>query len=343
MHKTLKYITIFFLIPILICTAALPFPFSADAASGDVIVVLDPGHGGSSDGAFYYGLKEKDLNLCVAQLTGLYLSQFEGITVYLTRTADVDVSLADRAKFADTVNADFFYSIHFNASDQHNMFGSEVWVSAFGENYVKGYQFAKILLTNFSDHIGLYSRGCKTRLNSKGSDYYGVIRMTSGLYDIPSCIIEHCHIDNADDVQNFMTSETLQQMAYQDAISIAQYFGLSSKSLGLDFSGYSKVSCIPPVCFVPDTTAPDFAVASLTSSNKTSKTATVMLNGIDLDSSIKYYSYSLNHGLTWSALFPYAGGPTTVTVPLNTINDTILFRVYNQYDLFTTSNPIDPF
>lgn len=324
----------------ILCMSVLVTPICADAKE-PVVVVLDPGHGGESEGAAYNGIFEKDIDLSVALMTGYYLSQFEGITIYLTRTDDVKVTLEDRAKLARDVNADFFYSIHFNASDSHALYGSEVWVSAFGEYYTKGYQFANILLSNMSSQLGIYSRGCKTRLNSKGTDYYGVIRMCTS-YGIPSCIIEHCHIDNSYDYDNYVSPEILQQMAYQDAISIAMYFGLSSKALGLDFSDYERVPCETPVRRDPDTTPPDYAIVAPVSADASAKTATVVINALDSNSSIKYFSYSLNQGRTWSALIMYGGGPAIVTLPLQSASDTITIAAYNQYDRYTISNTIDP-
>lgn len=321
--------------------SVLVFPIPVDAAE-NVVVVLDPGHGGASEGAAYHGLFEKDLNLLVAQMTGYYLTQFEGVTVYLTRSSDIEVSLEDRARLARDVNADFFYSIHFNASDSHAFYGSEVWVSAFGEYYAKGYQFAKILLSNMTAQPGLYSRGCKTRLNSKGTDYYGVIRMCTA-YGIPSCIIEHCHMDNDYDYEHFISSESLRQMAYQDAVSIAAYFGLSSRTLDLDFSDYERVPCEAPARHDPDTTPPDYCIAAPVSADASAKTATIVINALDSDSGIKYFSYSLDRGATWSALIEYGGGPAIVTLPLLSTDDTIMIAAYNQYDKCTVSNLIRPF
>lgn len=323
------------------CACVLFYPIPSDAAK-NVVVVLDPGHGGESNGAAYHGIFEKDLDLLVAQMTGYYLTQFEGITVYLTREGDADVTLEDRAKFARDVNADFFYSIHFNASDSHAFYGSEVWVSAFGEYYAKGYQFAKILLSNMSSQLDLYSRGCKTRLKSNGTDYYGVIRMCT-CYGIPSCIIEHCYIDNDDDYERFISPEVLQQMAYQDAVSIAMYFGLSSRALGLDFSDYERAACETPVRHDPDTTPPDYCMIAPVSTDASAKTATVVINALDSNSGIKYFSFSLDQGSTWSALIKYGGGPVVVTLPLQNLSDTITVAAYNQYDKCTVSNTIRPF
>ena len=44
---------------------------------------------------------------------------------------------------------------------------------------------------------GQNSRGCKTRLNSDGADYYGFIRETA----CPAIIVEDCFVDNSADLQ----------------------------------------------------------------------------------------------------------------------------------------------
>ena len=81
----------------------------------DVTVALDPGHGGSSTGAQYGGVRESDLNLSIAQETAEAL-RAQGIGVILTRTGDEDVSLYQRTDLAAQAGADLLVSIHCNAS-----------------------------------------------------------------------------------------------------------------------------------------------------------------------------------------------------------------------------------
>jgi N-acetylmuramoyl-L-alanine amidase len=83
------------------------------------IVVIDPGHGGENYGAksVVYDRYEKDYALDWAFRTEKLLKS-KGWKVYMTRTNDSDISLAERIAFADTVQADLFISFHFNSSDQ---------------------------------------------------------------------------------------------------------------------------------------------------------------------------------------------------------------------------------
>ena len=78
-------------------------------------VTLDPGHGGSSTGAVYGGVRESELNLAIARRTARLL-EAEGITVLMTRERDEDVSLYDRTRLANRAGTDLFVSIHCNAS-----------------------------------------------------------------------------------------------------------------------------------------------------------------------------------------------------------------------------------
>ena len=69
------------------------------------------------------------------------LTKYDNVDVYLTHTDDVTMSLADRAQFVADRNADFLFSIHYNASMDHDLFGSEVWISSVQPYNAYGYQF----------------------------------------------------------------------------------------------------------------------------------------------------------------------------------------------------------
>ena len=80
-----------------------------------ILVVLDPGHGGSSSGAIGpTGLTEKQANLEQARIVKAVLEQ-AGFNVLLTRNADIDLDLYERARLAYGKKADAFISIHYNS------------------------------------------------------------------------------------------------------------------------------------------------------------------------------------------------------------------------------------
>jgi N-acetylmuramoyl-L-alanine amidase len=79
-------------------------------------VVLDPGHGGTDSGAVSKnGLKEKDQTLNVATKLKTLL-EFDGCTVYMTRTTDKTLSNNDRYTYANSTGADVLVSVHMNGS-----------------------------------------------------------------------------------------------------------------------------------------------------------------------------------------------------------------------------------
>jgi N-acetylmuramoyl-L-alanine amidase len=95
------------------------------------VVVLDPGHGGTNDGAFSPALKrfEKSLNLEMALRVERFLRQWHpDLTVVLTRTRDRYLTLAQRVRKANSLQGTLFVSFHFNASVTHAERGYETYI-----------------------------------------------------------------------------------------------------------------------------------------------------------------------------------------------------------------------
>ena len=79
-------------------------------------VVIDAGHGGKDAGAVGKKAKEKDITLAVAKKTGEYIKKnYPNVKVIYTRNTDVFVELMERARIANSNNADVFISIHCNS------------------------------------------------------------------------------------------------------------------------------------------------------------------------------------------------------------------------------------
>ena len=73
-------------------------------AQDEFTVVLDPGHGGVQNGAMIGTTREADIVLDIAKRVERILLQDE-VRVLLTRENDVDISLSQRASFANEQNA----------------------------------------------------------------------------------------------------------------------------------------------------------------------------------------------------------------------------------------------
>jgi N-acetylmuramoyl-L-alanine amidase len=95
-------------------------------------IVIDPGHGGRDPGARGpRGTEEKDITLKVSLKLRDLLSKQPGVRVMMTRDRDVFVELEDRAKYANSLEADLFVSIHVNSHPQRTVKGIEIY--HFGE------------------------------------------------------------------------------------------------------------------------------------------------------------------------------------------------------------------
>lgn len=324
-----------------------------------IVVVIDPGHGGDNEGTIENGFCEKEMTLATALALYERLTQYDGITVYLTRMDDTKLSLAQRAAFAQAVEADFLFSIHYNASESHELFGSEVWVPLEAPYNAYGYQFGCTLLTSLREK-GLFIRGVKTRRNDKGTDYYGIIRESSAL-GIPAVIIEHCHVDEVRDYPYCDSPEKLEAFGHEDADAIARFLGLSSSSLGVDFSGGPEDPFLREVYGMDtgkvvastliDTTAPEICVVEQVSQDYERMQATVQIAAADYDSPLMYYAYSLDGGLTYSPRQPWPGSDTltgeyqdlfqvTLEIPEGII-PRIRVKAYNQYEATSESNILE--
>ncbi|HOO90976.1 MAG TPA: N-acetylmuramoyl-L-alanine amidase [Syntrophales bacterium] len=99
-------------------------------AAGHMLVV-DPGHGGSDTGvALSRSVDEKDVTLNIARHIKKKLSGVNGIDIRLTRLDDRDVSIEDRKKIVEKLNADLFISLHVNAGFGQNAEGYEIYSSS---------------------------------------------------------------------------------------------------------------------------------------------------------------------------------------------------------------------
>jgi len=326
----------------------------AEAASrlqdtGDkLVIVIDPGHGGDNRGTIENNHEEKFMTMTTALAMYEELQRYDNVEVYLTRTEDVKLSLKERAEFAVSVDADFMFSIHYNASANHELYGSEVWVSSVAPYNGYGLQFGHEFLSEARE-MGLLVRGVKTRLGDEG-DYYGIIRESVAL-NLPALIIEHCHVDNINDTDFCDTDEDLKAFGIADATTVAKYFGLSSSELNVDYSGYSLTEASATSLnsiTKNDDTEPDVCQISLKQEDYEAETVTLEVTAADYDSPLMYYSYSLDGGKvfsereTWPGCDALAGTYTDtftldLKVPAN-VTAEIILRAYNSYDLYTESN-----
>lgn len=208
---------------------------AASEAAQKLTIALDPGHGGTENGACYYGIKEKEADLKVAQLVKRELEQYEGVAVVLTREDDEAVGLSERANRAKQGGADILVSLHFNASVSGKSKGASIYISTGQAKLEELRNLADHLLGEF-EALGLENAGTIARVTQMGGrradgsfdDYYGVLRHAYN-NGMPSILIEHCYMDSEEDRRFLHSEEGLRQLAKADANGIASYYGLTKK------------------------------------------------------------------------------------------------------------------
>ncbi len=322
----------------------------------NLVIVIDPGHGGNDTGTQGGRIQERFMNLITAQALAARLSMYEGVTVYMTRSDnDTTLSLTDRAKYAESVEADFVFSVHYNACYAHDRFGIEVYTSRIAPFNAYGYQFGNLLMQKYEEQYGIFPRGVKTRkgLRTEG-DYYTII--SANIYrEIPAVIIEHCFADGTVDAVHTANNDLFRQYGETDADAIAEYFGLRSTILGMDFTGASDNLIAVDVnnfndATYEDRTAPDSVNVSVTNVDPSSNTVSIKIEATESDGMMMFYAISTDGGWTWEESKPWPGADTyngsfdsSFELDL-TFEDgyrpDIVVKGFNRYDAYTKSNQI---
>lgn len=178
-----------FLIALLVSFSPTSF-----AQKKEVIVVIDPGHGGNDPGHLPInnrGLAEKDLNLKISLFLGEYIEKYlQNVKVIYTRTGDVYPSLDDRVGKANAIKADYFISIHCNGNDRESVRGTETHVHSM--ELKKSVAFAQEIERQFAMRAGRKSRGVKDERDLQHS--LQVLKYTNMTSVLVECgFITHAH------------------------------------------------------------------------------------------------------------------------------------------------------
>ena len=213
----------------------------AAASEREVVIVLDPGHGGYSSGTtrVYDGVEiwESHLTLKIAQACRDYLEEnYENVRVYMTREGDTAHDLDERVAFAAQKNADYMLSIHIN-SDKGVAAGALALVPR-GKYRPEQAQIstaaAEAMLEELAA-LGMGNRGTVVSLGTgqypdgSTTDAYAIVRGCVRA-NIPGIIMEHGFLDNADDYYNYLNSdEKLAAQGRADALGLAKSLGLQEK------------------------------------------------------------------------------------------------------------------
>lgn len=216
--------------------------------AGNLVVVLDPGHGGTDPGAVrtINGITycERDLVLKIAQYCKAELETYSGVTVYMTRTDNTSPveSRQTRVNKAAQWNADILVSFHLNSTGNNmdSANGAAVYIP--NSNYSNGYDYngiGKALGNKILEQLkklGLANNGTKLDQGGNGTYADGSVADNLGInywskyyqYKFAGILIEHAFINNYNDVVFHLSSEAkLKELGVADATGIASYYGLT--------------------------------------------------------------------------------------------------------------------
>ena len=95
----------------------------------NIVIMIDPGHGGDDIGVSGILVKEKDITLQVALILKKMLEQYEFFTILLTRDSDVNVAEASRINYVLDTYPDIMISLHAGKYHHLDHSGSVVCVA----------------------------------------------------------------------------------------------------------------------------------------------------------------------------------------------------------------------
>jgi N-acetylmuramoyl-L-alanine amidase len=241
----------------------------------DIIVAIDPGHGGKDPGAVSSNnVLEKDITLLIAKELQRTLRDTEGYQAVLIRSDDSTVSLNDRYQNARKYGADAFISIHADGFRLASVKGASVFIwsdessSSVARNLsdkerkriqaqiknIKSYDFnedaarelypntykkkvdqSKMLGSKILDQL---KRDPYTKIHKQNVEYADFRVLKS--VDIPSVLVESGFITNPEDAKRLKTKAGRRMIARSIFLGIHNYFKETpvSGSILEDYSNY---------------------------------------------------------------------------------------------------------
>jgi len=188
------------------------FEENAKPEPREVIIVIDPGHGGEDWGTYYGDMYEKNLNLDVSLRLGKLL-QKDGVKVIYTREKDDYVGLRERSDMANELDADLFISIHNNKMPDNPYYkGTETLYcppEKTTQDEMNGEKFATVIQRELVKTLKTVDNGIISRPN------LSVLHRTK----MPAVITEICYISNSSDRDRIGSTEFRQKAA--DALNSA--------------------------------------------------------------------------------------------------------------------------
>ncbi|MDZ7787471.1 MAG: N-acetylmuramoyl-L-alanine amidase [Halofilum sp. (in: g-proteobacteria)] len=222
----------------------------------DIVVAIDPGHGGHDPGAIGHGgVNEKLVVLQIARRLNNLLEETPGFKPVMTRNSDIYLPLRERMRRAREADADLFISLHADAFRDARARGSSVyalstngasseaakWI-ANRENSAdmlggvslddKDEMVASVLLdlsqsATIESSLSAGERileqlGQVNRLHKHSVQQAGFVVLKAP--DVPSLLVETAFISNPEEARNLRSSAHQQKLARAMRDGIREYF-----------------------------------------------------------------------------------------------------------------------
>ena len=166
-------------------------------------VYIDAGHGGEDKGTIAQDKTtfEKDITLKIATLIAQNLSKQDDVEAVLSRTTDVKVSLAERARDANKKNVDLFVSIHLNGQTGGNdAVGLETYYTKLRDDGSD--KLAKSIQETVTSYVEVRDRGVKTAK-------FQVLQESK----MPGVLIECGFLSNKEEAKKLSNTEYQEKLA----------------------------------------------------------------------------------------------------------------------------------
>jgi len=189
-------------------------------------LVIDPGHGGSqsvgnssaNNAKGPSGTLEKDVTLDIALRLKPILDG-KGHNTLLTRDADVNLGLADRAKVAANSGASAFLSIHFNGDTNSSTQGSETWVHSTST------RDSRLLAASVQQRVDAATGYANRGVKSKG---LGVLSLSYQSPGTAACLVEISFLTDPNEEQRLGDDAYKNQVASSLALALTDFLSGST-------------------------------------------------------------------------------------------------------------------
>ena len=225
-------------------------------AGRDIVVAVDPGHGGHDPGAIGRGkTREKDVALDVARLLVERINAEPGMKAVLVRSGDYYVDHRERMEIARRSKADLFVSIHADAVDDRRASGASVYVLSLkgasdeaakrlaerenASNLVGGVSLADKDAVLASVLLDLSQNAALSASLDVGSEVIGELARIGKVHrrkvqqagflvlkspDVPSILVETAYISNPDEEKKLKSRSHQSKLANAILLGVRKYF-----------------------------------------------------------------------------------------------------------------------